>query len=42
MESPNTRESTVDTFKYSNETKGDRESPKDYSSVTPFPISGCE
>jgi hypothetical protein len=33
MESQNTRESTVDTFKYSNDARGDKESPKDCSSL---------
>jgi hypothetical protein len=33
MESPNTRESTIDTFKYSNDARGDKESPKDCPSL---------
>jgi hypothetical protein len=37
MESPNTRESTVDTFKYNNDARGDKELPKDCSS-----LNSCE
>jgi hypothetical protein len=33
MEFPNTRESAVDTFKYINDARGDKESPKDCSSL---------
>jgi hypothetical protein len=33
MRSPNTREITVDTFKYSDDAKGDKESPKDCSQL---------
>jgi hypothetical protein len=33
MRSPNTREKTVNTFKYSDDARGDKESPKDCSSL---------
>jgi hypothetical protein len=34
---PNTREKNANTFKYADDARGDKESPKDYSS-----LKGCE
>jgi hypothetical protein len=36
MRSPNTRERKVSTFKYTDDAKGDKESPKDCSSLKSY------